>query len=86
MSDPVQVQKKAWYVVVWEWVTTAWGKIEAFFQFLDGPGGKFSSKRLMALAAFVIAIRQLIIGDKWGAAGAAIFALVLAVVAAITKT
>ena len=64
---------------VWKWVMT-------WTQFLDDPAGKFSHKRVIALAAAVVAIRQLIIGDKWGAAGSALVCVILAVISAVTKT
>ena len=67
-------------------IKAAWGWLMAWTQFLDDPKGKFSHKRLIALGAAVLAVRQLIIGDRWGAAGCAIVAVVLAVVSALTKT
>jgi hypothetical protein len=73
-------------------VYAAWNWLMSFTSFLDDPRStssgvaKFSHKRLMAVAAFVIAARQLIIGDKWGAAGSALTAIILAIVSAVTKT
>jgi len=68
------------------WISTAWGKIEAVFQFLDSPAGKFSHKRLIAVAAAILAVRQLVKNDPWGALGCAVVAVILAVISAITKT
>ena len=71
---------------IWAWVTTAWGKVEAFFQFLDGPDHKFSHKRLLAVAFAVIAIRQFIIKDWFAGLLLLAASVVLAVVSALTKT
>jgi hypothetical protein len=69
-----------------EWIKKAWQWLMSFTQFLDGPNGKFSSKRLLALAFGAAAVRQLVIGDRWGALGAAVAAVILAVVTAATGT
>ena len=63
-----------------------YGFFTSFFQFLDDKNGKFSHKRLIALAFATVAIRQLIIGDYWGALGAAVASIILAIVTAITGT
>jgi hypothetical protein len=75
----------------WNGVRAVWVWLMTFFQFLDSPAdangrSKFSSKRLIALASFVIGIRQLIIGDPWGALGCGVLTLVLAVISAVTRT
>jgi hypothetical protein len=67
-------------------ISAAWKWLMSFTQFIDGPAGKFSHKRLLSVAAGVMAVRQLVIGDRWGAAGAALVAVILAVVSAVTKT
>src|SRR5271169_4683978 len=57
---------KKWFQVAWQWFWTV-------TQFLDSPMvngvSKFSHKRLIAVAAAVIAIRQLVKNDPWGALG-----------------
>jgi len=64
-----------------------WEYLLHFLDFLDDPrNGKFSHKRLIAVGAAVVGIRQLIIGDKLGALGCGITAVVLAVISAVTKT
>jgi len=72
---------------VWGWLSAAWKWLMAWTQILDDPrNNKFSHKRVIALAAAVVAIRQLVIGDKWGAAGAGLAAVILGVVSAVTRT
>jgi hypothetical protein len=63
-----------------------WNFLSSLLQFLDGPNGKFSHKRLIALAASVVSIIELFRGNGLEAAGCAIVAVVLAVISAITKT
>jgi hypothetical protein len=67
-------------------IAAVWKWIEAWTQFLDDSKGKFSHKRLLALAFGVVAIRQVIISDYFGAIILAAAAVILAVVSAITKT
>ena len=85
----VEVQKaEAWISkaarAVYQWFMT-------WTQFLDSPQGsngtsKFSHKRLLSVAFGVVAIRQLIIGDYWGATLSGIGSIVLAIISAVTKT
>lgn len=63
-----------------------WRFLSSLLQFLDGPNGKFSHKRLEAVIAFGIGVRQFVIGDQWGAAGFGAFSLVMGVISALTKT
>jgi hypothetical protein len=71
---------------IWDWIQGAWKWLENWTQFLDDASGKFSHKRLIALAFAVVAIRQLIIGDWFGAILAGAGSIALAIVSAITKT
>jgi hypothetical protein len=86
VASTVATDVKGFWKLVENWIATAWGKIEAFFQFLDGPNGKFSHKRLIAVACTVVALRQFIIKDWFAGVILLGAAVVLAVVSAITKT
>jgi type IV secretory pathway VirB2 component (pilin) len=46
-----------------------WQYLLHFLDFLDGPTGKFSSKRLVLLATAVIGIREMFLGHDWHAVG-----------------
>jgi hypothetical protein len=63
-----------------------WRFLESITQFLDGPNGKFSHKRLLAVAFGAVSIRQFIIGDWFGGVLTGSACIILAVVSAITKT
>jgi hypothetical protein len=85
--EKVETQAVGFFKSVEIWISTAWGKVEAVFQFLDSPGqAKFSHKRLIAVACTVVAIRQFIKGDPFGGCVLLGAAVVLAVVSALTKT
>jgi hypothetical protein len=58
----------------------------SIFQFLDDKNGKFSHKRLLAIAFGAVAIRQFVINDLAGGVALIASAVVLAVVSAITQT
>jgi hypothetical protein len=83
-TEAAVVKAENWFVksarAVWTWLI-------AWTNFLDDPrNGKFSHKRLLSVAFGVVAIRQLIIADYWGAILSGIGSIVLAVVSAVTKT
>ena len=87
-NEIIEVEAKVKWFGAWckKAVLDIWNFIIAFTQFLDDPNGKFSHKRIISLAAAILAIRQLLIGDRWGALGCALTSVILAVVSAITKT
>jgi len=70
----------------WAWIKGAWKWLESWTQFLDDKNGKFSHKRLLAIAFGAVAIRQLIIKDYLGALGSGVASVVLAIVSAVTGT
>jgi len=67
-------------------VGMGWKFLSSLLQFLDGPKGKFSHKRLIALTATVLSIVELLRGNGIEAAACAIVAVVLAIISAVTKT
>jgi hypothetical protein len=75
----------------WAWIRSAvkasWTWLLHWLDFLDDPrNGKFSHKRLLALAFGAVSIRQFLIGDWAGGVATGVACVTLAVVSALTKT
>ena len=67
----------------WVWIVTAFDNLLGFFK---GESGKFSHKRLIALAFAVVSIFLLFQHEWWGAGISGAVVAVLAAISAITNT
>jgi hypothetical protein len=67
----------------WAWIVKAFNDLLGF---LKDSSGKFSHKRLIALAFAVVGIFLLFHGEWWGAGISGSVVAVLAAISAITKT
>ena len=84
---------KAFFIKIWTelkfWYQTIKTFIVKALAVLDAPNvspARISSKRIVALGSFIVSIRQLAIGDRFGTVVLLATAIVLLVIAAITKS
>jgi hypothetical protein len=77
--------KKIWDEIVLGYQSVKKFVVQALQVFKDAKG-KVSWKRVSGSAAFVVGIRQLVIGDHFGAIVCLAYAAVIGIVAAITKS
>ena len=67
-------------------ISEAWRYLNSFLGFLRDSTGKFSHKRLLALALGVVMIFLLFQHEWWGAGISGLTILALSVISAVTRT
>ena len=74
---------KNWLTGALQWL---WARLLALLGFLRDPAGKYSHKRLLALALGVVMIFLLFKGELWGAGISGVIVVALSVISAVTGT